>query len=404
MDRQLTRQASGTEGAPSEGASTVPYTLRDLLLYFLRLGTFGFGGPIALAGHMQKDLVEERRWVSKQDYLEGLAFSQLSPGPLAAQLAMYLGWTRAGATGATLVAMAFILPSFLMVLALAGLYVHFGSLPWIQGMFYGIGAAVIAIIARSAVKLVRTTIGRDWLLGSIFAALAVTTAWTKSEIVWLFLLCGAIAVLVKTPPLIPARATSALFSGGTGLLLTGAHGVSSIATIGVLLLFFLKAGAFVFGSGLAIVPFLYGGVVEKFHWLSERQFVDAVAVAMITPGPVVITAAFIGYLVAGLAGALVAGGAVFAPPYFIVIFGAPYYRRFAQNLRVKAFVQGVTAAAVGAIAGAAYILARRSLIDLPTVAIGVFTLMILMFTRKVPEPLVIVAAGVAGVLVHGTAG
>src|SRR5438309_6194462 len=384
-------------------ASTVSFTLRALLVYFLRLGTLGFGGPIVLAGHMQKDLVEERRWVSKQDYLEGLAFSQLSPGPLAAQLAMYLGWLRAGALGATLVGVAFILPSLLMVLVLAALYVHFGSLPWIQGMFYGIGAAVIAIIVRSAIKLVRTTVGKDWLLWTIFAALAITTAWTKSEIIWLFILCGAVAMLVKAPPVVPSRATSAMFVGGLGPLLTGIHGLASIATVGVLFLFFLKAGAFVFGSGLAIVPFLYGGVVAKFHWLTERQFVDAVAVAMITPGPVVITAAFIGYVVEGPVGALVAAWAVFAPPYFIVLFGAPYYRRFAQNPRVKAFVQGVTAAAVGAIAGAAYILARRSLIDLPTVLIGLITLTILLFTKKIPEPLVILAAGVVGVVLHGVA-
>ena len=382
----------------------VSFILRDLLVYFLRLGTLGFGGPIALAGHMQKDLVEERRWVSKQDYLEGLAFSQLSPGPLAAQLAMYLGWLRAGTIGATLVGIAFILPSFLMVLVLAALYVHFGSLPWIQGMFYGIGAAVIAIIVRSAIKLVRTTVGKDWLLWTIFAALAITTAWTKSEIIWLFILCGAVAMLVKAPPVVPSRATSAMFVGELGPLLTGIHGLASIATVGVLFLFFLKAGAFVFGSGLAIVPFLYGGVVAKFHWLTERQFVDAVAVAMITPGPVVITAAFIGYVVAGPVGALVAAWAVFAPPYFIVLFGAPYYRRFAQNRQVKAFVQGVTAAAVGAIAGAAYILARRSLVDLPTVLIGFVTLVILMFTKKIPEPIVILAAGAVGVLLHGTKG
>src|SRR6184192_2777169 len=385
-------------------ASMVSFTLRDLLVYFLRLGTLGFGGPIALAGHMQKDLVEERRWVSKQDYLEGLAFSQLSPGPLAAQLAMYLGWLRAGALGATLVGVAFILPSLLMVLVLAALYVHFGSLPWIQGMFYGIGAAVIAIIVRSAIKLVRGTVGRDWLLWTIFSVLAITTAWTKSEIGWLFLLCGVIAMFVKAPPLVPSRATSAMFVGGVGPLLTGIHGLASIATVGVLFLFFLKAGAFVFGSGLAIVPFLYGGVVAKFHWLTERQFVDAVAVAMITPGPVVITAAFIGYVVAGPVGALVAAWAVFAPPYFIVLFGAPYYRRFAQNRQVKAFVRGVTAAAVGAIAGAAYILARRSLVDLPTVLIGFVTLVILMFTKKIPEPLVILAAGAVGVFLHGKVG
>src|SRR6266702_1477645 len=306
--------------------SMVSFILRDLLVYFLRLGTLGFGGPIALAGHMQKDLVEERRWVSKQDYLEGLAFSQLSPGPLAAQLAMYLGWVRAGALGATLVGIAFILPSFLMALVLAALYVHFGSLPWIQGMFYGIGAAVIAIIVRSAIKLVRTTVGRDWLLWAIFGLIALTTAWTKSEIVWLFLLCGIIGVLVKAPPTISSRASAVVFIGGVDRLRIGMYGLAPLATVGALFLFFLKAGAFVFGSGLAIVPFLYGGVVEKFHWLTEQQFVDAVAVAMITPGPVVITAAFIGYLVAGPAGAFVAAGAGFAPPYFIVIVAAPYYR------------------------------------------------------------------------------
>src|SRR5204863_7258961 len=220
-------------------ASMVSFTLRDLLVYFLRLGTLGFGGPIALAGHMQKDLVEERRWVSKQDYLEGLAFSQLSPGPLAAQLAMYLGWVRAGALGATLVGIAFILPSFLMALVLAALYVHFGSLSWIQGMFYGIGAAVIAIIARSAIKLVRGTVGKDWLLWTIFAALAITTAWTQSEIVWLFILCGVIAMLVKAPP-VPVRAQSATLLAAVSPLLTGIHGVASLATVGVLFLFFLK--------------------------------------------------------------------------------------------------------------------------------------------------------------------
>src|SRR5437667_455069 len=196
-----------------DGASLAPFTLRDLLLYFLRLGTFGFGGPIALAGYMRRDLVEGRRWVSKQDYLEGLAFSQLSPGPLAAQLAMYLGWLRAGAIGATLVGIAFILPSFLMVLALAALYVHYGSLPWIQGMFYGIGAAVIAIIVRSAIKLVRTTLGKDGLLWVIFGLIALTTAWTKSEIVWLFVLCGIVGVLVKAPPQISTRTSAMVFIG-----------------------------------------------------------------------------------------------------------------------------------------------------------------------------------------------
>ena len=377
----------------------VPSTMRGLLIYFLRLGTFGFGGPIALAGYMQRDLVETRRCVSRGDYLEGLAFSQLSPGPLAAQLAMYIGWLRSGPIGATLVGIAFVLPSFLMAVVVASLHVHFGSLRWIQGMFYGIGAAVIAIIVRSAIKLVRTTVRSDVLLWMIFAALAITTAWTQSEIVWLFILSGLVAMFVKAPPY-ASQGRSMLLFAGTNPLSSGIHGVAGAATVGGLFLFFLKAGAFVFGSGLAIVPFLYDGVVVKFHWLTEQQFIDAVAVAMITPGPVVITAAFIGYLVAGVVGAVLAAFAVFAPPYLIILFGAPYYRRFAQNRQVKAFVQGVTAAAVGAIAGAAYILARRSLIDIPTLIIGIVTLTVLMLTKKIPEPVMILAAGIAGLLLH----
>jgi chromate transporter len=385
---QLAALAEGIEAQPN---------LREFLLYFLRLGILGFGGPIALAGHMQRDLVEQRKWVTSQDYVEGLAFAQLSPGPLAAQLAMYLGWVRAGALGATLTGIIFVLPSFLMVVVLACLYVHYGRLPWIQGVFYGIGAAVIAIIVRSAYKLVRSTLKKDLLLWAIFAALAVTTAWRESEIVWLFLLSGFVSMSIKASPRLNLTYSAVSPFPGLERLFTGALGPATAATLGSLFLFFLKAGAFVFGSGLAIVPFLYGGVVGKFHWLTERQFLDAIAVAMITPGPVVITAAFIGYLVAGVLGAALAGLAVFAPPYFIVILGAPYYRRFAKNRQVKAFVQGVTAAAVGAITGAAFILGRRSLIDLPTVTIAVLTFGLLSL-KRIPEPVLIACAGVAGLL------
>ncbi len=380
-----------------ENAGTQP-TLRALVLYFLRLGTLGFGGPIALVGYMQRDLVENRKWVSREDYLEGLAFSQLCPGPLAAQLAKYLGWVHSGTLGATLTGAAFVIPSFLMVLGLASLYVHFGQLAWIQGLFYGIAAAVSAIIVRSAWKLIQKTLGTDYLLWVLFSALAITTVWTQSEVVWLFVLSGFVAMFVKAPPNFEARlARAALLGPG---LLTGLLGPASAGTVASVFLFFLKAGAFVFGSGLAIVPFLYGGVVGKFHWLTERQFLDAVAVAMITPGPIVITSGFIGYLVAGPLGACVAALAVFLPPYLLVIFGAPYYRRFAQNRQVKAFVQGVTAAAVGAIAGAAFILSRRALVDLPTILIALLSFAVLLGFKKILEPLLILAAGVAGVVLH----
>ncbi len=387
---------------PPPGAAetpVVPCTMREFLLYFVRLGTFGFGGPIALAGYMQRDLVEERRWISKQDYLEGLALAQLMPGPLAAQLAMYLGWVRARVLGATLVAFCFVFPSWLMVLGLSLLYVRYGGLAWMQGAFYGIGAAVIAIIARSAVKLVKMTVQRDKLLQAIFALMMAVTAITATEIVWLFLLCGVVTVVVRAMPRLRARTPMAGIA--PAWLLAGLHGAASLGAVGTIFLYFAAAGAFVFGSGLAIIPFLHGGVVDKYHWLTERQFVDAVAVAMITPGPVVITVAFVGFLVAGLLGAAAAGFGVFLPCYLLVIVPAPYYRRFAQNPQIKAFVAGVTSAATGAIAGAAIVLGRRAVFDVPTAAIFGATLLMLVKVKKVPEPAVILATGVVGVLLKG---
>ncbi len=371
-----------------------PLSLSRFVGYFLWLGTVGFGGPIALAGHMQQDLVDERGWISREDYVEGLALAQLAPGPLAAQLAIYLGYLRAGVLGATLVGVAFILPSFLMVLVLSAAYVRFGGLAWMQGMFYGIGAAVIGIIARSAFKLTKITLGKDRMLWAIFGVLAVSTAWTSREIIWLFLLGGVVAMLVKSFP-VRARVGSA-----AGLFLATAV-LPANSRLWEIFLYFAKAGMFVFGSGLAIVPFLYGGVVQGHHWLTDRQFVDAVAVAMITPGPVVITVAFIGYLVAGAKGATAAALGVFLPVYLVVVVLAPSYKRWAKNPQLNAFVRGVTAAAAGAIAGAVVVLARRSIYDLPTVVIAVVSLAVL-FRWKVPEPVIIAVAAVAGLLLrHG---
>ena len=370
-------------------------SLTQFVGYFLRLGAVGFGGPIALAGHMQQDLVDNHGWVRKEDYLEGLALAQLAPGPLAAQLAIYLGYIRAGLLGATAVGVAFVLPSFLMVLALSAAYVRFGGLPWMQGMFYGIGAAVIGIIARSSFKLTKLTLGKDRLLWGIFAVLAVSTAWTSREIIWLFLLGGVANLLARAfPRRLPSGSTvSMLFAPGT-LATFGASG-----TLLTIFVYFAKAGLFVFGSGLAVVPFLYGGVVQEHHWLTDKQFVDAVAVAMITPGPVVITVAFIGYLVAGIAGATAAALGIFLPVYLVVVVLAPSYKRWAKNPQLNAFVRGVTAAATGAIAGAVVVLARRSVYDLPTLLICAVSLAVL-FRWRVPEPVLIACAAVAGLLLR----
>jgi chromate transporter len=390
--------ATEPSGPPPVAASE-PYTLGHLLGYFLYLGAAGFGGPIALVGAMRRDLVERRRWVAPEDHAEGLALAQLAPGPLAAQLAIYLGWLRSGVLGATLVSFAFILPSFLMVLVLSALYLRFGGLSWMQAAFYGVGAAVVAVIARSAWKLVRATAGKDRLLAAILAVNAAVTAWTESELVWVILASGVLALLVKAPPRW-RRPAALAFAPLPAWLVTGLAGPASAATLGAVFLYFAEAGAFVFGSGLAIVPFLHGGVVNRFHWLDERQFLDAVAVAMITPGPVVITVAFIGYLVAGPLGAVVAALGVFLPCYLFVIIAAPHFRRIAANRRVKAFVDGVTAAATGAIAGAAVVLGRRAVVDVPTALIALAALATLVWVKRVPEPLLILAAGLIGLLIH----
>ncbi len=385
---------SGTE-------DLAPCSLRDLAGYFLRLGTFGFGGPIALAGYMQRDLVERRRWLTKQDYVEGLALAQLAPGPLAAQLSIYLGWVRGGVLGATLVGVAFVLPSFVMVLALSALYVAFGGMPWMRSAFYGVGAAVIAIIARSVWKLAKLTLAKDRLLWTLCALNGAVTAWTESEVIWIFLVSGLCAMLVKAPP--KAASASALL--GVGPLpvwaVSGLFGAASTPTLVTIGWYFTEAGAFVFGSGLAIVPFLHGGVVTQFHWLTDRQFLDAVAVAMITPGPVVITVAFIGYLVGGPLGSVVAALATFVPCYLFTIVPAPYFRRFAKNPSLKAFVDGVTAAATGAIAGAAFVLGRRALVDATTVLIALATFGVLVKFKKLQEPFLIAAAAAVGLVLKG---
>jgi chromate transporter len=380
--------------ATESRAEAVPpaRVLPQLVWYFLCLGTWGFGGPIALAGYMQRDLVEEKRWFTRQEFLDGLALAQLAPGPLAAQLAMYLGLLRGGTLGASLVAVAFIAPSFLMVLVLSFFYVRFGGLPWMQAAFYGVGTAVVAIIARSAIKLVKTAIGKDKLLWCTFLVLLAATAITEREVVWLFLAGGLLSLMVKArPKLSPSLSSFALLTSGSV-----SAGASMFFQI---LLFFTKASLFVFGSGLAIVPFLHGGIVLERHWLTEQQFIDAVAVAMITPGPVVITVGFIGYIVHGWSGAVAAALGVFLPVYLVVVIAGPFYKKFASNPQLRAFVQGVTAAATGAIAGAIIVLARRSVTDVPTILIAVISLLLL-FKWKIPEPLLISAAAIAGLLLH----
>jgi len=351
---------------------------------------------------MYRDLVESRCWITEGDYREGLALAQLMPGPLAAQLAMYLGYVHYRVVGATVTGVAFVLPSFLMVIAIGWAYVRYGGLPWMQAVFYGVGAAVIGIIAISAYKLTAKNIGKDKLLWAIYLVTAAITVWTQSESIWLFLGAGVLVWLVQAPPkrwfakdaapgLLgisqPWTSTCALASSFDWSLLAQLGG------------FFAKAGAFVFGSGLAIVPFLYAGVVNEHHWLTERQFVDAVAVAMITPGPVVITVGFIGYLIAGLPGAMVAAAGTFLPCYLFTVLPAPYFKKYGKRPGLLAFVNGVTAAAIGAISGAVLVLAQRSIADFPTALVALAAAGLIWQVKKLPEPVIVAAAAIIGLMV-----
>jgi len=371
------------------------YSLKDISTYFLKLGAIGFGGPAALVGYMHRDLVEDRKWIKEQDYKEGLALAQLAPGPLAAQLAIYIGYIDFGILGATFAGVAFVIPSFIMVVGLGWLYTHFGGLPWMQAVFYGVGAAVIGIITLSTYKLSRKSLGKDWLLWGVFLALAVSTFIGEKENIWLILLAGFLVWFVKAPPRFLHINKSISFM--PFLLQAGIH-FSANERLVQIWWFFLKAGAFVFGSGLAIVPFLYGGVVNEYHWLNEKQFLDAVAVAMITPGPVVITVGFIGYLVAGFPGACVAALATFLPCYLFTILPAPYFKKYGKHPSLKAFIDGVTAAAIGAIAGAVIVLAKRQFADITSVVIALATLLVLLRFKKIQEPFVIAIAALIGIL------
>lgn len=378
------------------------YTLRQIVFYFLELGYSGFGGPVALVGYMHRDLVENKKWISEEEYKEGLALAQLAPGPLAAQLGIYLGFVHYGLLGATLAGIAFVLPSFIMVVIIGVAYKMFGGLPWMQAVFYGVGAAVIGIIGMSAYKLTTKSVSKfslnaikeKWLLWIFYIVALIITVLTQNEEVLLFVAAGLLYMIIKAPPAWMKKATAA-----NSILLTGiGFWDYDTGTLGKIAIFFTKAGAFVFGSGLAIVPFLHGGVVTEFHWLDEHQFVDAVAVAMITPGPVVITVGFIGYLVAGFPGACVAALATFLPCYLFTVIPAPYFKKIAKNKSIKAFVDGITAAVIGALVGAVVVIAMRSIVDVPTALIAVVTVFALLYIKKIQEPQIILVAAVLGLL------
>jgi chromate transporter len=364
----------------------------ELVRYFLRLGLLGFGGPVALVGQMERELVTERGWLTKDEMREAIAVCQSLPGPLAIQVGIFISYLRAGFWGAWAGGWAFILPNFLIVAALGAMYVHFGALQPVTAIFYGVSPVVIALILHSCYRLAKLGM-EDLLQWGIAAACFVVTVVLKAEVALLFIAAGVLGVLYygtlwRRPP-----------TSTTMLLAVPVAPIANTATLSKLLLFFLKAGALTFGSGLVIVPFLQQGVVQEHGWLGEREFLIAVAIGMISPGPVVITATFVGYLVAGFWGAVAATIGIFLPSFLLILIAAPILRRHRANRNVQGFVKGAYAAAIGTILGACVLLGRIAIGDWLTVLIGVVSLAVL-FRWKVSNPVLMAAAAVIGLIAY----
>jgi chromate transporter len=372
-------------------------SMTELALYFLRLGFLGFGGPVALVGQMERELVNDKKWLTKEEMRESIAICQSLPGPLAIQVGIYIAWLRCGFWGAWLGGWCFILPNFVIVAALGALYVYFGDLRPVTGIFYGVSPAVIALILHSCYRLAKLGM-EDWVQWVIAAICLAVTVILQAEVAILFIGAGIIGILYygsifkRTPATLSAVAVVPAATAPIALVATG-------STLGQLLLFFLKAGSLTFGSGLVIVPFLEQGLVQQYGWLNEREFLIAVAVGMISPGPVVITATFVGYLVAGFWGSLVSTIGIFLPSFLLVLIVAPILARHRENPNVQGFVKGAYAAAIGTILGACILLGKIAIGDWLTIAIGVVSLAVL-FRWKVSNPVLIAATAVVGLIAY----
>src|SRR2546422_2996280 len=362
----------------------------ELVRYYLRLGLLGFGGPVALVGQMEREMVGERKWLTKEEMREGIAVCQSLPGPLAIQVGIWISYIRGGFWGAWAGGWAFILPNFILVAALGALYTYFHELPWVSAVFYGVSPAVIALIVYSCYRLARLGM-EDRLQWGIAAACLLVTVALRAEVALLFIVSGVIGILRYGTLFSGRRVPPVPLMAAVPLAVAGAPGAG---ILGKLLVFFLKAGSLTFGSGLVIVPFLEKGLVQQTGWLNERQFLVAVAMGMLSPGPVVITATFVGYLVAGVWGSLISTAGIFLPSFLLVLLVAPMLIRHRENPNVRGFVKGAYAAAIGTILGAAVLLGRIAIGDWLTAMIALVRLVGL--TRwKISNPaLVAVTAGV----------
>jgi chromate transporter len=369
-------------------------SMLELVTYFLRLGTFGFGGPVALCGLMEKDLVQGKGWLTKEEMRDAIAVSQSLPGPLAIQVGIFISYMRCGFWGAWAGGWAFILPNFIIVAALGALYVHFGGLSWMTAIFYGVSPAVIALILHSCWRLGKLGM-EDWFQWAVAAISLVVTVALQAEVAILFIGAGVLGVLWYGS--LFRQRSAPLTALAPPVAIGAVPQAPALSVLGKLLAFFLKAGSLTFGSGLVIVPFLEKGLVQDTGWLNPREFLVAVAVGMLSPGPVVITATFVGYLVAGFWGSLVSTIGIFLPSFILILVVAPILIRHRKNPNVQGFVKGAYAAAIGTILGASFLIGKIAIGDWLTALIGIISLALL-FRYKISNPALIGATAVVGLV------
>lgn len=378
-------------------------SLVDLVRYFLMLGATGFGGPVALANSMRGDLVEKRAWLDEASYDRGLAIATACPGPMAYQLGVYCGYVTHGIPGALAIAVAFALPPFAIVVAIAALYERFAGANVVRGVFYGVGPVVVALILRASWNLGRKTLKRDYAAWAVAIVACVVTIVLQRELAWLFLAAGVLGIVAFAPqpkaaPIAEEMPAPRMRAFGAPALLALIAPSSGLAP--ALFWFFLKTGFLVFGSGLVVVSFVKTYVVDQYHWLDNQTFVDAVAIGMITPGPVVITATFVGYAVDGFAGAVAATAGIFLPSIVLTVLATPLLLRYGAHPRVAGFVRGVTVAVVGVLAGTTYLIGRPVVVDAFGIVLLVVVLVAPFIAKRVPDQAYVVLGAALGVALH----
>lgn len=369
-------------------------SLKEIIFYFFKLGMVGFGGAIIMMDKMHKELVERKKWVTETEFKNGIAFTQFTPGPLVTLLSTYIGFLKLQVIGAIAAWASFITPAFIATLIISILYVHFGNLPWMQGALYGVGAAIIGVITSAVYRLFRKTVNTRFLLG--IAIISFIFAFLTKQTNFIILVAGGLINLtIQTKKLDKFFVINYISNFSINFL------PASLQTNIVikLFIFFFIAGSVAFGGGLAILPFIQSGVVYQYHLITEKQFLDGVAVAMMTPGPIVIIAVFIGYLVAGFSGAIFSGLGIFLPVFIIANIFTPFFKKHGKNPYLLLFIDGVVAAALGAVFSSIIFLAKGSVIDVFTgvLAIGGF---IAARYLKIPIVFIVFIAGLLGYLVH----